>query len=143
MNASLKVKLIAAAFLILLLAAFAQQSGTSAALMARIALAVAALAGLTAWWIRARGGAGRPFQLPPLLSVAARTGLSPRCGVALVEADGRRFLVAYGDGFAQLLNALPPRPPAHARTGRKVRAPHTGGRIARSPARAPHTGGRS
>ncbi|HYV43654.1 MAG TPA: hypothetical protein VFA20_02290 [Myxococcaceae bacterium] len=124
----MKLKLLAAALLVLLLAAFAQQSGASAAMVARIALGLAALAGLTAWWIRARGGAGRSFQLPARLSVAARTGLSPRCGVALVEADGRRFLVAYGDGFAQLLNALPAGPPVHARAGRRPRPSRRGGR---------------
>jgi len=128
MASPIKMKLLAASLLVLLLAAFAQQSGASAALVARIALAAAALAGLAAWWIRTRKGTGRPFQLPARLSVAARTGLSPRCGVALVEADGRRFLVAYGDGFAQLLNALPSRPPAHARAGRRVRVSRRGGR---------------
>jgi flagellar protein FliO/FliZ len=127
MSGSIKTKLLAASLLVLLLAAFAQQSGASAAGVARVALGLAALAGLITWWVRARGraGAGRPFQLPPRLSVAARTGLSPRCGVALVEADGGRYLVAYGDGFAQLLNALPSRPPAQGRAGRR---PRKGGR---------------
>lgn len=130
MTSPIKMKLLAASLLVLLLAAFAQQSGASAALVARIALGLAALAGLALWWLRTRGhgGAGRPFQLPPRLNVAARTGLSPRCGVALVEADGCRFLVAYGDGFAQLLNALPSRSPAHARAGRRVRVARKGGR---------------
>lgn len=121
MTSTIKMKLLAASLLVLLLAACAQQAGVSAALVARAALGVAALAGLAAWMIRARmrPGGGRPFQLPPRLTVAARTGLSPRCGVALVEADGRRYLVAYGDGFAQLLNALPSRLPAQARAGRR------------------------
>ena len=133
MNATIKMKLLAASLLLVLLAAFAQRTGVSAALEARVALGVAALAGLALWMIRARGRplGGRPFQLPPRLGVAARTGLSPRCGVALVEADGGRYLVAYGDGFAQLLNALPARPPAQARSGRRPparRAARTGGR---------------
>lgn len=109
---TVKMKLLAASLLVLLLAAFAQQTGASAALVARVALGVAAAGGLAAWMIRARSHSGgrRAFRLPPRLCVAARTGLSPRCGVALVEADGGRYLVAYGDGFAQLLNALPSRP---------------------------------
>lgn len=113
MNPTIKMKLLAASLLVLLLAAFAQQTGAGATLVARVVLGVAATGGLAAWMIRARSrsGDGRAFRLPPRLSVAARTGLSPRCGVALVEADGGRYLVAYGDGFAQLLNALPSRPP--------------------------------
>jgi len=118
MTNPMKMKLLAAALLVLLLAAFTQQSGASAAVVARAALGLAALAGLAVWWIRTRHKTDRPFQLPPRLSVAARTGLSPRCGVALVEADGSRFLVAYGDGFAQLLNALPARPPISREEGR-------------------------
>ncbi|HEY8207913.1 MAG TPA: hypothetical protein VIG99_10565 [Myxococcaceae bacterium] len=121
MSPTVKMKLLAASLLVLLLAAFAQQTGASAALVARVALGVAAAGGLGVWMLRARGrsGSGRPFQLPPRLSVAARTGLSPRCGVALVEADGGRYLVAYGDGFAQLLSGLPSRPPVQARSGRR------------------------
>ena len=118
MSAAIKTKLLAASMLVLLLAAFAQRSGMSAA------LGVAAVAGLAWWMIRARRAGGSParaggFQLPPRLSIAARTGLSARCGLALVDADGQRYLVAYGDGFAQLLNAVPPRAPAQARTGRR------------------------
>lgn len=113
MSSPVKMKLLAASLLVLLLAAFAQQSGMNAALVARVALGMAAAGGLAVWMIRARRpGSGRTFQLPPRLTVAARTGLSPRCGVALVEADGGRYLVAYGDGFAQLLNTLPARPRA-------------------------------
>ncbi|HVE84732.1 MAG TPA: flagellar biosynthetic protein FliO [Myxococcales bacterium] len=109
MSPSIKVKLLAASLLVLLLAALAQRTGAGAAAVARAALGLAAAGGLALWMVRARrGGATGRFQLPPRLSVAARAGLSARCGVALVEADGRRFLVAYGDGFAQLLNALPP-----------------------------------
>jgi len=123
MNASVKVKLLAASLLVLLLAAFSQRSGASAAVVARVVLGVAALGGLALWMVRARQSGARmgagPFQLPPRLSIAARAGLSARTGLALVDADGRRYLVAYGDGFAQLLNALPSRPPAQARAGRR------------------------
>jgi flagellar protein FliO/FliZ len=127
MTTSIKVKLLAASLLVLLLAAFSHRSGASAAVIARVVLGLAAVGGLVLWWIRARrsgaraSGAGA-FQLPPRLRIAARAGLSARTGLALVDADGRRYLVAYGDGFAQLLNAmpaLPARPPAQARAGRR------------------------
>lgn len=120
MSPSIKLKLLAASLLVLLLAAGAQLSGVSAALLARVVLGLVACAGVAVWLVRARRAAGEGrFQLPPRLGIAARTSLSARCGLALVEADGRRYLVAYGDGFAQLLNALPPRAPAQARSGRR------------------------
>ena len=132
---SITLKLLAASLLLLLLAAFAQRSGVSAALLSRLVLGLLACAGLAAWLVKARraGGhlASRPFQLPPRLGIAARVSLSARCGLALVEADGRRYLVAHGDGFAHLLNALPPRAPVQARAGRRPlpgRAARSGGR---------------
>jgi hypothetical protein len=41
------------------------------------------------------------------LKVVARASLSPKNGVALLEADGQRYLVAFGDGFATLLSNAP------------------------------------
>jgi hypothetical protein len=41
---------------------------------------------------------------PSDLKVVARTSLSPKNAVALLEADGRRYLVAFGDRFATLLS---------------------------------------
>jgi len=41
---------------------------------------------------------------PTDLKVLARASLSPKSAVALLEADGRRYLVAFGDGFATLLS---------------------------------------
>lgn len=38
------------------------------------------------------------------LKVVARTALTPKSGVALLEVEGRRYLVAFGDGFATLLS---------------------------------------
>ena len=43
----------------------------------------------------------------PRLKILSKTGLSQRCGLALVEADGKTVLVAFGDGFAQLLDSQP------------------------------------
>jgi hypothetical protein len=44
--------------------------------------------------------------LPERLKVVSRAGLSQRCGIALVEADGRSFLVAFGDSFAEIHEPL-------------------------------------
>lgn len=47
----------------------------------------------------------------PALQVVGRTSLGPRHGLALVEADGMRVLVTFGEGFAQVLplDGPPPR----------------------------------
>jgi hypothetical protein len=42
------------------------------------------------------------------LRVVARASLSTKNSVALLEADGRRYLVAFGDGFATLLSNTTP-----------------------------------
>ena len=46
------------------------------------------------------------IDLAPL-KILARTSLSPKNGLALVEAQGQRFFLAYGDGFTQLLSSQP------------------------------------
>lgn len=102
-----KTKLTLAFLLLAGLLVLAPSQGISAAGAARIVLGLAALAGL-AFWVQRRGKAAPRFQLPGRLTVAARTGLSPRCSVALVEADGRTYLVAYGDGFAEIKESAPP-----------------------------------
>lgn len=112
-----RTKILAAAALVALLAACSQAAGVSAATAARALLGLVAIAGLTLWTVRSRRNAGRP-ALGPRLQVSARAGLSQRCGVALVEADERRYLVAYGDGFAQVLDGLPATPRA-GRRGRR------------------------
>ncbi|MFB1481295.1 flagellar biosynthetic protein FliO [Corallococcus sp. RDP092CA] len=69
----------------------------------RLLVGSMALAGL-GWGLLRKGGSsgsGDAATLEPL-RIVARTGLSQRCGLALVEADGRRYLVAYGDTFAEL-----------------------------------------
>jgi len=41
------------------------------------------------------------------LKVVARASLSPKNGVAILEADGRRYLVAFGDGFTTVISGEP------------------------------------
>lgn len=94
-------RLLLASGLLLGLTALAPLSGMSAAGAARWLLGAGALAGLGWWWWR-RDGASPRFMLPERLKVVSRAGLSQRCGIALVEADGRTFLVAFGDSFAEI-----------------------------------------
>ena len=98
---SVRHRLWLASGLILMLAVFASWGGVSASGNARWVLGAVTLAGLGWWWSR-RSTRGSRFVLPERLQVISRTGLSQRCGIALVEADGRSFLVAYGDSFAEI-----------------------------------------
>ncbi|MGC4116481.1 MAG: flagellar biosynthetic protein FliO [Myxococcales bacterium] len=41
------------------------------------------------------------------LKVVARASLSPKNGVAILEADGRRYVVAFGDGFTTVISGEP------------------------------------
>lgn len=108
-----RTKLIAAAVALAVLVTLATFHGLSPAALARALLAVAAVAGLGGWWLRAQ----RPkkFQLAPRLSVVTRAGLSQRTGLALVEVDGRAFLIVHGDGYAEIC-------PTHERKQPKARA---------------------
>lgn len=112
-------KLIAAAIAVLILALLAPLKGASAANLARALLGAAAIAGLFLWLVRQKKAAFT-VQAAPRLRVLARTGLSQRCGMALVEADGDNYLVVFGDGFAELQQAKLTRP-AQARRPRPVR----------------------
>ena len=94
-------RLLLASGLLLGLAALAPLGGLSAPGAARWLLGAGALAGL-GWWLWHRGSASPRFTLPERLRVVSRAGLSQRCGIALVEADGRTFLVAFGDSFAEI-----------------------------------------
>ena len=112
---SARQRLLLASGLILGLAALAPLGGLSAAGAARWLLGAVALAGL-GWWLWRRGGVRPRFALPDRLKVVSRAGLSQRCGIALVEADGRSFLVAFGDAFAEIHESpVPKRVPGQAR----------------------------
>lgn len=119
-------KLILASLLLGGLLLLGPTHGISAAAVARIVLGLGALAAL-AFWAHRRGAGPAKFQLPGRLTVAARTGLSPKCALALVEADGRTFLVAYGDGFAEIQET----PAAGARAARPLRQARKGKRLVR------------
>jgi flagellar biogenesis protein FliO len=87
--------------LVLGLAALAPVGGMPAASVARGLLGIVALAGLGGWLVR-RGRAGSRFAPTEPMRVVSRTGLSQRCGLALVEVEGSRYLVAFGDSFAEI-----------------------------------------
>lgn len=90
--------------------------GADLATIARVLLGLTAVVGLVVWFWRARSGTAVTFRSTPRLVVVQRVGLSPRSGLALVEVDGRPFIVVHGDGFARLRPAprpervRPPRP---------------------------------
>ncbi|MGZ3458939.1 MAG: flagellar biosynthetic protein FliO [Archangium sp.] len=102
-----RAKLLLAVGLVLGLAALAPLGGASAISVARGLLGAAALAGL-GWWLLRRGRAESRFALSERMRVVSRTGLSQRCGLALVEVDGSRYLVAFGDSFAEIRRAHAP-----------------------------------
>ncbi|WP_224244285.1 flagellar biosynthetic protein FliO [Hyalangium gracile] len=108
-------RLLIASGLILGLAALAPLGALTASGAARWLLGAVAVAGL-GWWLWRRGSAGPRFVLPERLRVVSRAGLSQRCGIALVEVDGRSFLVAFGDSFAEIQRApVSKRMPVQAR----------------------------
>ena len=106
-SASPRTRLLLASGLILGLAALAPLGGASATSVARGLLGAAALAGL-GWWLMRRGRAESRFARTERMRVVSRTGLSQRCGLALVEVDGSRYLVAFGDSFAEIRRARAP-----------------------------------
>ena len=101
---SARHRLLIASGLIVALAALASWGGLAASTGARWLLGAIVLGGLGWWWSRRRPR-GHGFVFPERLQIISRTGLSQRCGIALVEADGRSFLVAYGDSFAEIRGA--------------------------------------
>ncbi len=100
-----KNKLLLALALVLVLGLVIPLAGRGGVAAARTALALAAVAGLAWWLYRARRPAA--FKLAPALEVLSRVGLSPRCAMALVEVEGRKYLVVHGDGFASIRPSLP------------------------------------
>lgn len=89
-----------AGLLATLLAFLPGEAGTLAARAAVAALAVAAVAVL----------ARRRTPAPPMaLRIGARVALG-RSTIAVVEVDGRRFLLGAGDGAPELIAELAPDP---------------------------------
>lgn len=76
---------------------------TSSARLLLGGLAVAA----ALWWFSRRGTLG--FAATPRLTVVQRAGLSARTGLALIEVDGRSYLVVHGEGFARLTTLRTPK----------------------------------
>ncbi len=110
MNLSPRNKLIGAALLALTAPLIAATQGASPATAARILLGLAAVGGIVAWFVHARGGlTTSKFKTAPRLNVVQRAGLSQRTGLALIEVDGKPYLVVHGDGFAKI---TPTRRPA-------------------------------
>jgi hypothetical protein len=102
-------KLLGAAGAALAVPVLAALSGGSATGAARMVLGTAAVIGLVAWLWRARGSSVGGFRAAPRLKVVQRVGLSGRSALALVEIDGRPWLVAHGDGYARLRPVPRPR----------------------------------
>lgn len=96
-------KLMAAGGLSALLALAAALSSGSITSGARIVIGALAVAGLATWVLKQKGLSlpGR-FAQTPRLQVVQKIGLSPRAGVALIEVDGRSFLVVHGDGGTRI-----------------------------------------
>ncbi|WP_375761140.1 hypothetical protein [Corallococcus exercitus] len=96
-------RLLLASALLVGLATLAPLGGLSLVGTSRLLVGSMALAGL-GWVLHRKGGAAGSGDesAPAPLSIVSRAGLSQRCGLALVEAEGRRYLVAYGDTFAEI-----------------------------------------
>lgn len=83
----------------------------------------AAVGGVTAWlaaWLRRRWGASA--RRAPRLAMVERIALAPRQMLALVEAEGRRFLVATSPEGAATFYPLDP-------TGRSASSRGASGRV--------------
>ena len=85
-------------------AALALLPGELGALAARAGLATCGIGALTLLARRWRTGPGEP----PALQLHGRIGLGRSGSVALIEVEGRRFLVGFGDGAPALLAELAP-----------------------------------
>ncbi|ADO74086.1 flagellar biosynthetic protein FliO [Stigmatella aurantiaca] len=98
---SLRNRLLMATGLVLGLAMMGWLGRMPAAQASRWGLWALALVGVGIGWV-CRRSLGPRFVLPERLRIISRAGLSQRCGLALVEVEGKRFLVAFGDSFAEL-----------------------------------------
>jgi hypothetical protein len=120
-SASPRTRLLLAGGLVLGLATLAPLGGMSATAVARGLLGAMALVGL-GWWFLLRSHTESRFALSERMRVVSRTGLSQRCGLALVEVEGSRYLVAFGDSFAEIRRARGP-VRVKTRTRRRVVVP--------------------
>ena len=103
-----RIRLGLALGLVLGLTAWAQLQGASVVAWARALLGGVSLAALGGWLMyRERVGGPRFADAEPL-RVVSRRGLSPRCGLALVEVEGSRYFVVFGESFAEIRPAHPP-----------------------------------
>lgn len=74
---------------------------------ARVLAALAGATFLAFFALRFLAARQRTVAAAAPLRVVARTSLSPKTGIALVDAEGQRLVLAYGDGFASLLTSKP------------------------------------
>nr|WP_242588376.1 hypothetical protein [Corallococcus macrosporus] len=117
-------RLLLASALLVGLATLAPLGGLSLVGTSRLLVGSMAVAGL-GWVLLRKGDAAGSgdASAPEPLTIVSRKGLSQRCGLALVEAEGRRYLVAYGDTFAEIheTRAMAVQPGALSRTPVKPR----------------------
>jgi hypothetical protein len=117
-----KTRILVASAVLLALGTAASASGLDAALLARLLLGGAALAGFGFWYVKARKAASSTGHDKPRLAVIARTGLSQRTALALVEVDGQALLVVHGDGFAEVHPGSPSKKQPRRRARRSFKA---------------------
>ena len=81
-------------------------------LMSRLvpALALVALLPIGVWWLSKR----RRTLTPNAIHISTRTALGRNNWIAVVEVEGRRFLVATGEKGTNMLSELEPAPPVPA-----------------------------
>jgi flagellar biogenesis protein FliO len=70
----------------------------------RVVICALAMGGLGFWWWRQAQLVNAASRSAAALQIVGRADLGPKTGLALVEADGQRVLIAFGDGFAQVLS---------------------------------------
>jgi len=106
----------------------------SGVMVARVVLALVMVVGVGGWWLRRGAARTRRVPVAERMKVVCRDGLSPRCGVALVEAEGRSFLITFGESFAAV-HALEPREEAEPVVVAQARRPRPRWRMPQVPGR--------
>jgi flagellar biogenesis protein FliO len=97
-----KTKLILAFSGLILLVSISilSQAQLSMSSIARGILALACIGVFGVWFLKQKAQGGTKFINAPRLQVVQRIGLSQKSQVALIEADGRQYLIVHGEGFA-------------------------------------------